>query len=646
MRSDGWQRVRGRITIIWIAAKKRRHSLAIPLTSSSQPDRHAESRAAPSHLREVTPESLNAILQAHQSWLASNGQEGERADLSQTGLADINLPGANLRGVNLHNADLQNANLAGANLSEANLSSANLQRAVLRGTDLWRALLGKANLKKSDLSGANLEEASLGGANLQRACLAHASLKEASLHQARLWDADLRDAELAEAHDLSTARLAGANLAGAKLPAAIERFDGLGQVRESAEIARPMFLMILLGCLYAFATISSTTDAALLANFPATFLPDVSVPIPTVWFYFAMPFLLFCLYVYLLLYVEQLWRELSNLPSVFPDGAPLHRRVYPWLLMRLLSRAANRRPLVFGPGISAARGTINVVFILLVWWLVPVTLLFFGARYLPAHDWYGTSAHIVLLVLAIGSGGFGMHSFGPAQAMRRGDDHQAFSAQTLLRSVVTYRSAIAIGMGVVFAGFSYGSINGVPPERARIADARTWVPYALSIIGYSPFADFHKTDVSSRPGNWKAGIDDTELVTGADLGGRNLRYAEASRAFLVMADLHNADLYGAILVGAHLEGANLAGANLDTADLTGANFKAADLTAASLQEAILIDADLRGAILRLANLKAADLRGANLRDQAVLGGANLRDALLSHAKLQEAELNGANLQNI
>ena len=42
-----------------------------------------------------------------------------------------------------------------------------------------------------------------------------------------------------------------------KHPAAIARFDSLRQVRETAEIARPMFLMMLLVCLYAFATIAS-----------------------------------------------------------------------------------------------------------------------------------------------------------------------------------------------------------------------------------------------------------------------------------------------------------------------------------------------------------------------------------------------------
>jgi uncharacterized protein YjbI with pentapeptide repeats len=344
--------------------------------------------------RDISPKTLHDILHAHQLWSESNGEDGQKADLSETRFANVDLPGTNLREANLLGAELLSANLAGANLSGANLSSTNLEKANLRSTNLSGALLGKANLKRADLSGANLEEASLGGANLQRACLAHARFKDANLHQSRFWDADLRDTELAEAHDLLGAQLAGANVSGAKLPAAIERFDGLRRASESAEIARPMFILVLLGCLYAFATIASTTDAALLANFRSEFLPDVSAPIPTVWFYFAMPCFLFALYVYLDLYVEQIWRAVSDLPSVFPDGTLLHRMVYPWLLVRLLSRAVSGGSMVFGADISATRAVVNVVFVILVWWLVPIALLFFGARYLPAHDWYGTSLHL------------------------------------------------------------------------------------------------------------------------------------------------------------------------------------------------------------------------------------------------------------
>jgi uncharacterized protein YjbI with pentapeptide repeats len=462
------------------------------------------------------------------------------------------------------------------------------------------------------------------------------------LHQSRFWDADLRDTELAEAHDLLGAQLAGANVSGAKLPAAIERFDGLRRASESAEIARPMFILVLLGCLYAFATIASTTDAALLANFRSEFLPDVSAPIPTVWFYFAMPCFLFALYVYLDLYVEQIWRAVSDLPSVFPDGTLLHRMVYPWLLVRLLSRAVSGGSMVFGADISATRAVVNVVFVILVWWLVPIALLFFGARYLPAHDWYGTSLHIALFVIAIGSSGFGIYSFETAQAMRRGFKYKTLSFNETLRRIATHRIVIAISMGIVLVGFSLGSINGVPPERADFTDVRTWVPRVLSLIGYDPFADFRDMDVSIRPANW-SGIEDIGLVKGAVLRGRDLRYLDASRAFLVKADFRDSDLFGATLVEASLEGADFRGADLEDVDLSEAKLHFADFQNANLRTAIFREANLHGANLANAKLQSAKIIFGNLSEASLIG-ANLSEADLLGSKLQEADLSGADFQ--
>jgi uncharacterized protein YjbI with pentapeptide repeats len=667
MRIGGWRKLQNRM--------KARNDQGNHTASSGQNeilDDFNEFQAVPPELHDVSPEQLNKILDAHRTWLESDGKEGQRADLSESKLAHVDLPGINLSMANLQGADFSEANLAGANLQEVILAGANLGKANIRGADLRRALLSKANLKRADLSGANLEEASLGGANLQRACLAHTHFREANLHRARLWDADLRDTELTDAHDLLGAQLAGADVSGANLPPAVARFDALRQARESAEIARPMFVLMLIASLYAFATITSTTDAALLANFSSEFLPDVSVPIPTVWFFFAMPLLLFSLYVYLNLYIEQIWRGISDLPSVFPDGTLLHRVVYPWLLIRLLSRAVSGHSVVFAPDISATRAVINLVFIFVVWWLVPITLLFFGARYLPAHDWFGTSVHMVLLVLAIGSGGFGIYSFRPAQAMRRGDEYHVFSLKKPSRGMMTNRSALALGMGVIFAGLSYGSINGIPLQHANLSNVRTWVPYAMSFIGYSPFGDFRDADVSVRPESWRRGIGPIRLVKGAVLRDRDLRYLQASRAFLVNADLRNSDLYGAVLSEAHLEGADLRGANLESTDLTkaqlrlaklqdaslrAANLRGADLTAANLARANLRNtvfdlanlskAILVGAKLNHSHLRKTDLRGSNLSDAdlqwAVLRGAQLQDADLRKANLQYSDLGGANL---
>jgi hypothetical protein len=44
------------------------------------------------------------------------------------------------------------------------------------------------------------------------------------------------------------------------------------------------------------------------------------------------PLILLGVYFYLHLYLQRLWRDLSTLPAVFPDGEALDEKAYPWLL--------------------------------------------------------------------------------------------------------------------------------------------------------------------------------------------------------------------------------------------------------------------------------------------------------------------------
>ena len=58
--------------------------------------------------------SLEKILEDHEKWL--NGENGgERADLSDADVRDVDLIGANLKNANLRDADLSSANLRNAN---------------------------------------------------------------------------------------------------------------------------------------------------------------------------------------------------------------------------------------------------------------------------------------------------------------------------------------------------------------------------------------------------------------------------------------------------------------------------------------------------------------------------------------------------
>lgn len=86
-----------------------------------------------------TGDNLTDVLDAHQRWLESGGENDEdRADLTGANLSNsllcgVNLYGADLRDANLSGTDLYNANLSRADLTGANLHGANLFKAQLRG---------------------------------------------------------------------------------------------------------------------------------------------------------------------------------------------------------------------------------------------------------------------------------------------------------------------------------------------------------------------------------------------------------------------------------------------------------------------------------------------------------------------------------
>ena len=103
-------------------------------------------------------------------------------------------------------------------------------------------------------------------------------------------------------------------------------------------------------------------------------------------------------------------------------------------------------------------------------------------------------------------------------------------------------------------------------------------------------------------------------MTGVDMTGANLAWADLTRAFLFCARLDRADLRYARLVRAYMSNA-------------------------SLEHSDLRYANMRDAILGGAHLYCADLRHANLR------GADFGVDWLSGAKLSDARLSGARYDN-
>jgi uncharacterized protein YjbI with pentapeptide repeats len=512
----------------------------------------------------------------------------------------------------------------------------------------------------------SFREVDLVGQDLRRINLHGAIFKDANLLRTDLREADLRDVDFTGVQGgLQPQQLAGADLTGATLPEPLTKlFDELKAVGDISESARKLFLAMLVACLYSWLTIATTTDVNLITNRASSPLPIIQTSIPIVGFYVVAPLLLLCVYFYFHFYLQKLWEELGTLPAVFPDGRRLHERSDPWLLNDLV-RSHVWRLKADRPFMSYFQQFISVV---LAWWLVPITLFFFWGRYLPRHDFYWTTLQVVLLAISI-VGAVSLYHL--AGSTLRGAERRSFSwgALTELRTYAAIGSFVAAG--VVLMLLSIGAIRGVPPRQSpwwtnQPAGRWGWVPRAMAPFDYSPFANLRDADLSEKPSNWTGNADkELDLVKGAAISqctpGKpcrvpDLRYADASGAFLAKANLEGAWLEGANLRfsdlrQARLTGARLTSAFLTEADLSGAHLRWIRLIGAELSHAGLKGADLDGANLNRAHLNeavltGADLSGANLdgaRLMAKLNGANLMGAHLIEAHLDEADLNGAQL---
>jgi uncharacterized protein YjbI with pentapeptide repeats len=491
--------------------------------------------------------------------------------------------------------------------------------------DFAGAKLINADLSGADLRNVNLTDADMTGANLERAVLTDANLQGVTLLRSNLRAANLENADLSRAVGLLPEQVAGANLAGARLPEEFDDFDGLRVVEEEAKNARTIFFSTLLSCVYGWLTIAGTSDVLLLTNSASSPLPLIGASIPIVSFYVVGPLILLLLYIYLQLHLQRLWERLADLPALFPDGRSLGTCAYPWLLTGLVYSynpyLQERRP-----PLSRLQSAVSIG---IAWWLVPLTIVMFWLRYLRRHDWMGTTLHIVVLVGAIAAA---MMFYRLAVSTLRGRRRNRPPAKHRFFQMATYLRALWIALlAAAISIVSLGAIEGVPPEYelsegeqsliqadAKATELRRWVPKLLQLFGVKNFADLREVDVSAKLPNWK-GQEEDEIngVKRGRLRGANLRFADASRAFLVGADLGRANLQGIYLFQA--------------------NLRRAELAWADLKESFAYEADLQGANLQNTDLRGADLSGANL------SGANLKGARLEQANLENSNLNNTNL---
>ena len=128
--------------------------------------------------KKIEKEEFDQIMLDHKKWLEDH-TTGERANLR-----DVDLSEMDLSGIDLSYAYLQGANLMNTKLIETNLSNADLSQAVLRG----------ANLSKAKIDGTCLDNANLNFAVFNE-CIG----KKARFHFSNLWDCNFKNTYLPEA---------------------------------------------------------------------------------------------------------------------------------------------------------------------------------------------------------------------------------------------------------------------------------------------------------------------------------------------------------------------------------------------------------------------------------------------------------------
>ncbi|MGH9718461.1 MAG: pentapeptide repeat-containing protein [Candidatus Acidiferrales bacterium] len=556
---------------------------------------------------------LEEKLASHLEWLDSHGQNGLRADLS-----DSDLEGQELIGVKLKLADLHDANLRAADLLLADLRDASLIR---------------ADMEDSCLVGANLEAANLEGASLETAM------------------------------GLVPRQIAGANLRDALLPPHIMEFEAAGKFARASRIAWRCFAPLIPLVLISWLIIWKTKDAQLLTDsalIPYLHSRTAAAAMPTAQIFLLAPLVILSMYLVFQFHLQKVWDAALELPAIFPDGHPLDDRG-PEIIVGLLRAhfwwTSRER--------SSTQWVEKTISILIAYWAVPFTLALFWARYLTMQDLKGTLLQTLVVAIAAG---VALHA-----TLKTGRKQEHWATKPKWTSRITARlnevspAVIASALGTALLLLSIGTLAGVPHERSRApqysaTSIRRWAADVFWTVGFDPYADLTEATMSRKPANWAGTNAQAASVKGPQLNEVKFRYAQAYGVFLVNAhlwqsdfegaylseadlrgaDLGHSDLRYAILDGALLSGANLNRAALDGTMLARADLRWANLSYASLVHATLVDSRLNGATLYDARLVSASLARADL-EKADLRGSYLNAANLDHADLQQALLWSANL---
>ena len=229
----------------------------------------------------------------------------------------------------------------------------------------------------------------------------------------------------------------------------------------------------------------------------------------------------------------KLWEALSGLPAIFPDGKRLDEIAYPWLLNGLV-RKHFRLLKKDRPFIAHVQEWITIF---LSWWVVPITMIVFWLRFIPRHDWPGTTFHIVLIVVSVA---FAIIFYRLCALTLKRENMDIVTINGFQYDKRPFLGTIVLLVGMFFLLLSYGAIEGVRiDEEHKHTNIQEAVPLAFKKFGLNVFANFREKSVSEKPLNYGqiAKEERLEFVKGANLNGVNLKDAKVLSSFLQGSNL-------------------------------------------------------------------------------------------------------------
>ena len=243
---------------------------------------------------------------------------------------------------NLDHACLENAQVTCLGEAWNNVTARHtiLDAAICRGVHLSDSDISAVSLRETQLSDCTFDRCEARGIDMSFAKLARVQFERCDLSSSLgIASATLLNVRFDNASGLFGHELRGADLSGTSVPAAAAGFEALSRANDAAKLAQQSFLVLVGAC--AFGVISlydvrrggsptSGSQSALIK------IPILDAELHQDVFFFIWPWLVAIFFAYFHLYLFRFWRELANLPTIFPDGRAVDSHAYPWIFTSLV----------------------------------------------------------------------------------------------------------------------------------------------------------------------------------------------------------------------------------------------------------------------------------------------------------------------